>query len=280
MGRCQGGFCLPRVAAIISEVNTVGATLTVNDPTSVGTYMVEVTGDSTFSFTLTGLTHTFADLEPNSNYTVAVSAICPNGTLTTPVYATIHTPCEGLTANDLPYTYGFEDATGTGSTAQMNGCWGRNYQGGTSRYPNPSTSYKRSGTYSLYMYNTSTVKSWATLPVLDASVDANTLMVAFYAYKSSASYGRLKVGVMTDPEDYSTFVPIASMQVSTTSTWEYFEVPLTAYAGTGSYVTIMVDSASTNYTYVDDVTLMVAPSCARIVSFSVSDPDASRPSGS
>ncbi len=264
--------CQRPVAAIISEVNTVGATLTVNDPTSVGTYMVEVTGDSTFSFTLTGLTHTFADLEPNSNYTVAVSAICPNGTLTTPVYATIHTPCEGLTANDLPYTYGFEDATGTGSTAQMNGCWGRNYQGGTSRYPNPSTSYKRSGTYSLYMYNTSTVKSWATLPVLDASVDANTLMVAFYAYKSSASYGRLKVGVMTDPEDYSTFVPIASMQVSTTSTWEYFEVPLTAYAGTGSYVTIMVDSASTNYTYVDDVTLMVAPSCARIVSFSVSDP--------
>ena len=120
--------CQRPVAAIISEVNTVGATLTVNDPTSVGTYMVEVTGDSTFSFTLTGLTHTFADLEPNSNYTVAVSAICPNGTLTTPVYATIHTPCEGLTANDLPYTYGFEDATGTGSTAQMNGCWGRNYQ--------------------------------------------------------------------------------------------------------------------------------------------------------
>ena len=264
--------CQRPVAAIISEVNTVGATLTVNDPTSVGTYMVEVTGDSTFSFTLTGLTHTFADLEPNSNYTVAVSTICPNGTLTTPVYATIHTPCEGLTANDLPYTYGFEDATGTGSTAQMNGCWGRNYQGGTSRYPNPSTSYKRSGTYSLYMYNTSTVKSWATLPVLDASVDANTLMVAFYAYKSSASYGRLKVGVMTDPEDYSTFVPVASVQPSATSTWEYFEVPLTAYAGTGSYVTIMVDSASTNYTYVDDVTLMVAPSCARIVSFSVSDP--------
>lgn len=209
-------------------------------------------------------------LQPNTAYEVRVKALCSD-TDESEYCRVVNfiTRCVPLGLNDLPYTYNFDDATGTGATHEIDQCWGRYVQGSTTRYPNPSSTYKNSGTYSLYMYNTSTVKSWATLPVLDASVDANTLMVAFYAYKSSASYGRLKVGVMTDPEDYSTFVPVASVQPSATSTWEYFEIPLGNYTGLGAYVTIMADSNATNYTYVDDVKLMVTPGCARVEAIDV-----------
>ena len=207
-------------------------------------------------------------LQPNTAYEVRVKALC-SATDESEYCRVVNfiTRCVTLGLNDLPYTYNFDDATGSGAAYEIDQCWGRYVSSGTTRYPNPSSSYKRSGGYSLYMYNTSSIKSWATLPAFNGTT--SDLTVSFYAYKTSAAYGRLKVGVMTDPENYSTFVPVASVQPSATSTWEYFEIPLGNYTGLGAYVTIMADSNATNYTYVDDVKLMVTPGCARIEAIDV-----------
>ena len=203
---------------------------------------------------------TLSSLEANTAYTVAVRPICGVGDTGAFRAMAFRTRCAALTSSDLPYFYDVEDATASGSSGQVDHCWTRGHVGGTTNYPYPSNTNAYNSTYAFYMYNNATVnKSWVALP--QYSGDLNALSIGFWAYKASANYGRLKVGVMTDPTDAATFTQLASMQVSTTNTWEYFEVPLSAYTDTGSYVAIMSDSNSTNITYVDDITLMVTPLC-------------------
>ena len=202
-------------------------------------------------------------LDPNTPYMVTVRAVCSDSDISGDKTASFRTDCMALTTDDMPYFYDFDDATGSGAAYAMDQCWGRYHSSGTTNYPNPSSTQKHSGTYGLYMYNTSTIKRWATLPELDASVDVSTLTISFWAYKTAAAQGRLKVGVMTDPDNIATFTQMASLQVSATSTWEYYEIPLTGYTGGGRYVTIMADSTGLNHSYVDDVTLLVTPSCLR-----------------
>ena len=216
-------------------------------------------------------TTTIYNLSPDTDYEVSVRAVCGVGDTSVAREVEFHTNCMDITSSVLPYIYDFDDASGNGASHSISYCWGRHCVGSTSNYPNPSSTNRHSGSYSLYMYNTSSIKSWATLPRLDATLPANTLSIGFWAYKASSAYGRLKVGVMTDPEDYSTFVAVDSFQVSTTSTWEYFEIPLTSYSGNGRYVAIMADSTSTNYSYVDDVVLLQTPLCSAPNSIEVTD---------
>ena len=264
--------CAYPTALTLSDILSSGVTLTVTDPTNVGNYLLTVSGDTSFTASFSGLTYVVTGLQPNSNYTFSVAAVCPDGFVTAGAMASVHTPCLPLTAAELPYTYDFDDATGSGASHEISGCWGRYRQGTTTLYPYSSSTYHHSGTYSLYFNCASSYFSWATLPTVESSIDIADLSVSFYLYKSSASYGRMKVGVMTDPADPTTFVQVASVQASTTSTWEYFEVPLSSYTGTGRFIALRLDSTSTCNTYLDDVTLMVTPSCARIEGFEVGTP--------
>ena len=198
----------------------------------------------------------------NTPYVFGVRAVCSDDDVSYVTSTTFRTNCATLTTGDLPYTYDFEDATGNGAAYEIDQCWGRHYSSGSTRYPNPSTTYAHSGTYSLYMFNNTSVKSWVTLPEIDASVDVSTLSVNFWAYKASANYGHLKVGVMTDPNNIATFTPVQSLWVDQLSTWKQYEISLDEYTGTGRYVAIMADSNALNHSYIDDVTLMVTPSCA------------------
>ena len=266
--------CAYPAALTLSDIFSDGVTLTVTDPTNVGSYLLTVSGDTSYTATFSSLTYVVTGLQPNSNYMFSVAAMCSDGFVTAGAMASLHTPCLPLTMADLPYTYDFDDATGSGAAYEISGCWGRHRQGTSTLYPYSSNSYHLSGSYSLYFYCASSYFSWATLPVVDPSINISSLSVGFYLYKTSASYGRMKVGVMTDPSDASTFVPVASVQASATSTWEYFEVPLTSYTGTGRFIALRVDSTSTCISYLDDVTLMVTPSCARIEGFEVGVPTA------
>lgn len=113
------------------------------------------------------------------------------------------------------------------------------------------------------MYSTASVYSWLTLPLFEEDVDQ--LQVSFYAYRSTtATYGHWAVGVMTDPNDFTTFDTIASGQVSANSTWELIEVPLGSYTGNGNYIAILCPSGSAaNYTYIDDLVVSYIPTCPR-----------------
>lgn len=209
--------------------------------------------------TVTDSSAVLSGLAGDMDYTVQVRAIC--GASDTSVWrgTDIHTLCNPIAT--LPYSYGFEDATASGAAGQMSSCWLRQVAGSTIAYPYPYSAQKHSGVYALYFYSTTSVKSWAVMPAFAQSV--NTLYLSFWAYKTSANYGRLAIGVMTNPYDISTFDTVATMQVSDVSTWEAFDVPFADYEGNGTYIAILAPEGAANYVYVDDVVVYPMPTCIR-----------------
>jgi hypothetical protein len=63
------------------------------------------------------------------------------------------------------------------------------------------------------------------------TLSANNLRVKFWAKGSNYA---VKVGVMTNPADAATFTEI--QQVSLTSAWAQYSVPLTTYTGAGQFI--------------------------------------------
>ena len=226
------------------------------------TYAPTLGGSST-TVTGTGDTAVITGLTPNTEYDFSLSLVCGSDHSDT-VSATFTTLCSFITS--LPYSYGFEDATGTGAAQEINNCWGRYREGTTTAYPYPSSTYKHSGNYALYFYNNAATTatryySWATMPLFDA--DLNALQLEFWGYKTSANYGHITVGVMSDPGDLSTFDTLADIQVADLSTWERFEVPLAGYNGTGRFLAFLSFADVLNYIYIDDITVDSMPTCPR-----------------
>ncbi|MBK6347555.1 MAG: hypothetical protein IPF68_16810 [Bacteroidales bacterium] len=86
----------------------------------------------------------------------------------------------------------------------------------------------------------------------------NTVRVKLWAY--SYSTYPIKVGVMSDPTNASSFVEIASY--ATSSTWTERVVDFNSYVGSGVYVALKFVGTSTYQgVYVDDITIEALPSC-------------------
>ncbi len=186
---------------------------------------------------------------------------------------TFTTECVPMTV--LPYVYGFEDATtGTSTGTDFDAeCWKR-LNNGTTYYGYPyissSSTYCHSGSRGLYWYNATTTGTYGdyqilVLPGVDAtSHPANTLQMKFWAKASSTSYHPVfQVGVMTDPNDVSTFVNVATINVEGT-TWTEYTAFLDSYTGNGIYVALRANRpTSAWYAYVDDFELSVIPPCIK-----------------
>ena len=198
----------------------------------------------------------FTTVQPMRTYLLRVAPDCGGDSAF--ALTTFTTPCVPLTT--LPFTENFENfiASSTGGTP-ITDCWHRGTN--STVYPYVSTSYHNSGARSIYLYsNSSSTYSYLALPAMATSVDS--LQLSFAAYKTSANYF-VKVGVMTDPEDFNTFTEVATLSPSATSTWEMLEVPLNSYTGSGRYITLATGITSYSYMYVDDIEVSLIPNCPR-----------------
>ncbi|MBR3412348.1 MAG: fibronectin type III domain-containing protein [Bacteroidales bacterium] len=214
--------------------------------------------DATWTTAVSGLTtnqYTFTTLLPMTSYQVRVVANC--GSADTYAEVVFTTPCVSITT--LPFYENFENFVAPSNSQDITECWhrGTNY---SYNYPYVSTSYAHSGAKSMYFVNPgSSYYDYLALPPFATSVDS--LQISFAAYKTSASYS-IQVGVMTDPEDFGTFTPVATVSPASTSTWELFEVPLNDYYGNGNYIALGY-SGSSSYMYIDDIEVSVIPDCPR-----------------
>ena len=216
------------------------------------TWQNAVTGTSQTEYTIFGLT-------PGTSYEVRVLHNCDN----TDYYAMLDATTQCV-PYALPFTENF-DTWATGSSASLpSNCWNRgNNYSSTSNYPYISTSSSHSASNSMYMYSTSSSYSYLAMPAVNASVDS--LMISFWIYKSNTSYTHaLQVGVMTDPTDYTTFTPVATVQPSEVSTWEYVDVAFDSYTGNGQYIAIVSPNGSYSYPYIDDITIDYIPTCPHV----------------
>ena len=212
---------------------------------------------STNPYTISGLT-------ANTSYDAYVSSDC-GGEQSAPTAISFRTACNPI--DSLPYFYGFEDATGTSSSAQINSCWNRlsDYNSG---YPYPSST-ARTGNRSMYFYSYDAA-SCLVMPLFDEPLANLQLKFALKRASSSSdtyyNFG-MKVGVMTDPNDMNTFTEITTVQATSNSVWDTFTVYLANYTGEGQYIAFMDNNnASQYYTYLylDDITVDFAPECGPV----------------
>ncbi len=199
-----------------------------------------------------------SDLVASSLYDVYVRIVCSNGEYGAWTQYSFRTACGQI--ETVPYAENF-DSYASGQ-ANFPHCWTRfnNYSTSTN-YPYVYSTYYYSGGRSLYFYASTSTYNLAILPELSSNLPVNTLRLSFQMRVSTAS-NKLIVGLMTDPNDVSTFEPVDTVAVTAASTWQLVKVPLASYTGNGKYVTVKTYNVSSGAIYIDDVVLDLIPDCS------------------
>ena len=225
---------------------------------------------STNPFTVSGL-------NPSTVYDFYVRANCGGGDVSNyaPVF-TASTECEPI--SQLPYTENFDGVSGATTTSVSTNnlpiCW-RNLNQGTSTsysgYPivYNTTSYAASGSNSMRFYTYTTSGTYddqmAILPEIDVNTfPMNTLQLSFDARNNSTYTFTLVIGVISNPADKTTFVPVDTL-ITNTGSYGTYEFPLNNYTGNGHYIALMAPRPASSYNsgYVDNIEVGLIPTCPK-----------------
>ncbi len=198
--------------------------------------------------------HTIYNLESATQYMIRIKSYCSGEESDYSEIATIMTACEPI--ETLPWNDSF-DTYGTGSGV-FPPCWSKI---SSNSYPCISNTNSFSSPGAMYMYTTSGAYNYAITPEFASFIDISTLIVHFQLYKMAIS-NTIEVGVISDPQDMTTFESVATLTPTNVSTWEQFTVNFASYTGTGQYIAFKVQDLSyNNRIYIDDVWIGFAPSC-------------------
>ncbi len=214
-------------------------------------------------YQLTGLTS-------NTPYEVYIKTLCSDATYSdaSPVLS-FRTPCDNLLT--LPYTENF-DTYGTGSSlTSYPTCWSRNVTTYANNNPYISTT-NNTAPGSLYFYAYNNTRTVAVAHPVDLSIPMNTLMTTFKMRYSALDNNGIQVGVMTDPNDFATFVPVGAPQkISDINVWEEKAVFFTNYTGAGEYIALAAIAPSGEYAraYIDDFVIDYIPACPNVYGLKV-----------
>ena len=278
----------------VSNVTTTDATVSwTAGSTETEWEMVLVQGNAPMSsgtlYNVYTNTETLTGLTSGTQYTIYLRAVCPQGGHSEYVSTSFTTQCEDL--QTLPFTCNFDNVTGATTTSvsvnNLPVCWGHhsgtysNYSG----YPivyNSST-YAASGSNSLRFYtytgtSTDYGNQFAILPPIDVALNPiNTLQMTLAVRKLSTSYANftLIVGVMTDPTNVNTFVPVDTI-VQTETSYDNYTVYFANYTGTGKYIALLaprngMNNITYNQGYVDNIVVEPIPACPPVMNFNVSN---------
>ena len=204
------------------------------------------------NYTFTNWTSGSTVVSTNATYTFSVTS---NRTLK--ANFTYNPPCQ-IRPTDLPYTDNFDSYT-TSTTAKTGvepTCWTLAYQdvSMTNEYKPMiyySSSNAYSGNYSLLLNK----RGIYAMPVYVG--DVSTLKLSFYLKQTKSTYG-LTVGVMSNLNDPTTFVPVASFNNPTITDHELAEVDFSSYTGNGRYIAFRNTNSAVNdfsCNYIDNLVL-------------------------
>ena len=223
-------------------------------------------------------------LTANTPYNVRVRAICGYDDTSFVTATDFRTMCTLI--DSLPYTENFDGVTGATTTSvavnNLPPCWNYHNVGTSTSYSGypivyNSSTYAHSGTQAMRFYTYITAGTYADqyaiLPMTDSTLyPVNALKLDFWMRSTSTSYSSYGiVGVMTNPADASSFVPVQAVYTNASTTYAHHEVLLGTYTGPHGCVAIKFPQPASSYNaaYVDDITLSVAPTCPPLVSHNV-----------
>ena len=232
--------------------NSADISWTSSDEVSAWVLEYQLAGDNSWTIVNVSTTpeYTLNNLSAASHYTVRVKSDCTSEESS---YQTIsfYTACDIITT--LPYTENFDNIS-SGSESAFPACWSRPIQ--YSGYPYAVTAYQHSAPASLRFQSLTTTPTTAVTPQF--AEDIHNLQLNFWLKaESTTSSGTFEVGVMTDPDDVSTFVGVWTIQPTSTSWIEYtLNFDTTAVSGINKYIAFRQHSNSSVYYYwLDDVTI-------------------------
>lgn len=230
---------------------------------------------STFSpHYIYGNSITIDSLNPDTDYELIVAADCGDGLSDHSYPVRFHTLCTPI--GILPWAEDFDGVNGIdGFYSRVNNlprCWqyyNTGYPANTSGGPIVYTdnayivysdqSYVHSGINSMLF---SAGNQYAIMPLIDNFIyPLNTLQVSFWTkslrVNNSGRTSYVTVGVMSDPRDTSTFVPIRNVTVSGSMLFERFTIGFANYDGPHGHIAFK--SESSNMFVIDDVILEEIP---------------------
>lgn len=194
---------------------------------------------TTSPFTITGL-------NPNANYTFSFTAQCPcNITSQNPELITISRRMPAAPMTMLPICYNFENYSNNGFPYE----WRRS--NGT--YPRVNGTMVHWGIRGLELNATASSPLVMSLqPLPDSCTHA---VVGFYAWcqnVDATENARLQVGLMSNPEDPTTFTPLAGITIDVCEQWQpcFVEINNPAHP----YIALRFSPGSGSYNfYIDDL---------------------------
>ena len=239
-----------------------------------GTYLVYV-GDSLYTEeAISENYYVFTDLLASTAYTLGVAKVCGSdeGDTSGIIRLSMRTPCGAVT--ELPWSYGFEDA----DSYTVPACWTvvDSTEGYSSAYPYvyDYSGYAHSGTKSLEMA-VSYPEDVNLIATPAFAVNPAMLHVKFYAigYSWAGAGSTFQAGVMRDPADASTFIPLFSMlyddiDYTQSTMYEFFSDTLTTFEPEDTvWVAFRLgdgddeDGWYTDQLYIDDIEINFIPNC-------------------
>ena len=263
--------CLEPSALSADNITISSADLSWTDVANNYAVYYRAEGDSVytevFGVTLTNGVYTLNGLSASTRYEWYVASICDDGTVAS-AFNTQYFVTQCFLLSQFPETWDFESNLFGGTTSYpLPLCWSRIGVGPNDRYPYVATNVNNAhaGTHYLTIYNMYN-GAYAVMPELDETVlSVQDAVLTFYAKASFSSPAMLEVGVMTDPTDASTFTPVKSFALDLAFPVEPYEVLFYTYTGNGQYIAFrnVTPADVTASFYLDDVTIDVAPPCAR-----------------
>ena len=207
--------CLAVTGLTAGATDSASITLSWNDEMNTGaSYSVAcwAAGDTTWLTSAT-TSLTVGNLDASTAYHFLVRAICSATDSSAAVSGTFRTECGQIT---LPYIVDFEDAAYNGAWYP---CWDSVIHAGTDPSVNDQNSpanHTPDGTYAMYLQGNSS-QPYNLVVSPRVPLPGDQIFVSFWARRASNCW--IKAGVITNPHDTSTFIPLAEVG---SNSWEEY----------------------------------------------------------
>ena len=217
---------------------------------------IKASGDANYTFmgNVTDTFYTFSSLDANTLYSVYVASLCTD---TLPTVITVRTACGPVA---LPF---FEDWESIPSNGAWPTCWDSTMHHGTDPSVNWEYNHTSGGQYSMFLM-ASNDYNLVVSPAIPLPGDQIT--VNFFGRLGTSATSWLKAGVITNPHDTSTFVPLLTVPDHDGQFHEY-EFTTAGLDATATYhvawLFYATSTASSSRGAIDDISIMQSSPCPR-----------------
>ncbi len=241
------------------RVNPGATSITVDwiDRGNASSWLVEIPEyypctDTTISIVVQDTHVVIEGLRPASDGVLHIRALCSESDTGEVIERWVTTLCNPIQHSELPYTTSFEDLS-RDVNGNLNYCW-RSRSSNSSLYfadfPQPYSSYARSGNIALAFQQDDGRYCYAVLPQFEDSL--NHLAMDFYVKSINPGNNPvLVVGVMSDPDDIATFDTVATFAPG--SDYRLCQVSFDSFAVTGHYIALLCYCEYYSTVLVDDL---------------------------